>query len=201
MLTRKPLHIVGMGGTLSRHSRSLHALQHALGAAENAGATTDLIALREINLPMYQPELGLGDYEAAVRDFIDRVREADAMIWSTGAYHGSLPGVMKNAIDFMQFLADDATPYLDKKVIGLIATAGGDIAAINTTNAMVNIVHALRGTVPSLSVAIPHAGRVFNADGSIKDAKWAKRLEMLGGLVVEMAGRWQMDAALLGEVS
>jgi len=92
-------------------------------------------------------------------------------------------------------LADDERPYLHQRVVGLIATAGGELAAVNAVNAMVHVVHALRGTAVPLFVAIPRAKQVFNAQGYVVDGKWADRLDQLGKLVVETAN--QLKAANL----
>jgi NAD(P)H-dependent FMN reductase len=52
----EPLTIVGLGGSLARASRSLAALQVALDGAAEAGASTKLLNLRELDLPMYNPD-------------------------------------------------------------------------------------------------------------------------------------------------
>ena len=52
----QPLTIVGLGGSLARTSRSLAALQVALEGAAEAGASTKLLNLRELDLPMYNPD-------------------------------------------------------------------------------------------------------------------------------------------------
>ena len=51
----RKLHVVGIGGTLREGSTSLLALKKALRAAEEAGATTELLDLRELDLPLYAP--------------------------------------------------------------------------------------------------------------------------------------------------
>lgn len=184
------LHIVGMGGTLRANSTSGWALERALRAAEAAGASTDLLTLNEFRLPMYEPGKALEEYDPLVAEFIARVRRADAMIWSTAGYQGSLVGATKNAIDFFQFLSDNDPPYLQDRVVGLTATAGGDIAAINAINAMIHSVTSLRGTVAPLFVAIPQAHAVFDRRGNILNQKWVDRLDQLGRLVVEHASKF-----------
>jgi len=52
----QPLTIVGLGGSLARSSRSLAALRVALEGAAEAGASTQLLDLRELDLPMYNPD-------------------------------------------------------------------------------------------------------------------------------------------------
>lgn len=181
----QPLHIVGIGGTLRADSTSRWALERALEAVHNAGATTELIDLNILRLPMYEPDLPLDAYPADVARFVDAVRRADAFVWSTAGYHGTLAGVTKNALDFLEFVAHDERPYLHNRVVGLIATAGGELAAVNSINAMVHTAHALRATVAPLFVAIPKAWQVWDEQGHIRDAKWAKRLDQLGELVVQ----------------
>ena len=168
-------------------SRSLAALRRALDAAEGAGAEVELLDLRELGLPMYEPGLSLEEYGEDVWRLIEAVRGADALLISTASYHGTLAGVTKNALDFTQFLARDERPYLDGKVVGLISTAGGDQAAAHTTDAMVHVVHALRGVVAPLTVAIPKAWRLSGEDGRITDENYCRRLVRLGRLVVELA--------------
>jgi FMN reductase len=181
------LRVVGIGGTLRGGSSSLGALRRALRAAEEAGGETELLDLRKLNLPMYEPGRRLDAYGPEVRTLVEAVRAADALILSTAAYHGTLAGVTKNALDFTQFLARDERPYLDGRVVGLISTSGGERAAANTTDAMVHVVHALRGIVAPLMVTIPRAWQRSDGEGYITDENYGRRLDKLGKLVVEMA--------------
>lgn len=184
------LRVIGIGGTLRKGSTSLAALRRALTAAKEAGADTELLGLRDLNLPMYEPGRLLEEYGPEVGRLIKTVRETDALLLSTAAYHGTLAGVTKNALDFLQFMARDEKPYLQDKVVGLIATAGGDLAGANAVGAMVHAAHALRGTVAPLTVAVPQAWKRANGDGDIiEDDGYGGRLDQLGRLVVEMAGK------------
>lgn len=186
-MTYSPLHIVGLGGTLRANSRSFYALDHALHSAEAHGARITRFSMLDLNLPMFDPTKVLKDCDEKIQHFIETMRSADGMIWSTGAYHGTLAGVTKNALDYMEYLSGGDNPYLHNKIIGLIATAGGDMAGVNSVAAMVHCVHSLRGIVAPLMVAIPHAGNVFNKEGQITEGKWATKLDSLGKQVVEIA--------------
>ena len=188
-------HVVGIGGTLRDGSTGLRALEIALTAAEEAGATTELLDLRELGLPMYEPGKPLEEFGEGAERLVEAMCGADAMLWSTAAYHGTLAGVTKNALDFAQFLARDEKPYLQDKVVGLIATAGGSMAAVNAINAMVNVVHALRGVAAPLSVPVTQPWRVFDDEGNLNDEGVAGRLESLGKLVVEMATKLGDEAS------
>ena len=185
----RKLHVVGIGGTLREGSTSLLALEEALRAAEEAGATTELLDLRELDLPLYEPGKPLEGGGENVKEVVEAMRGADALLWSTAAYHGTLAGVTKNALDFAQFLAQDERPYLQGRVVGLISTAGGGMAAVNAIGAMVDAVHALRGVVAPLSVPVTQSWKAFDEEGNIRDEGVARRLESLGRIVVEMAAK------------
>jgi len=188
-LNNRRLRIVGIGGTLREGSPSLGALRRALTAAKEAGADTELLDLRELNFPMYEPGRGLQESGSEVEQFVEALRGVDAVLLSTAAYHGTLAGVTKNALDFAQFMASDEEPYLQDKVVGLLVTAGGDLAGTIAADAMVYAVHALHGTVAPLTVAVPQAWKRANGDGDITDEGYGERLDKLGHLVVEMAAR------------
>jgi FMN reductase len=192
-MSQQPVHIVGLGGTLKNPSNSLRALRFALDAAASHGATIDLLDLRQLELPMYDPDRELNDYPAQVVRFVRALQRADGLLLSTAAYHGTLAGVTKNALDYLEFLSDHPRPYLLNKPVGLIATAGGDLADVNSINAMVHVVHSLRGLALPLSVPIHNAGKAFDADGQIINDKVRTRLNQLGKLVVEIAERMQHD--------
>jgi FMN reductase len=124
---------------------------------------------------------------------VEAIRGADALLISTAAYHGTLAGVTKNALDFAQFLARDEKPYLQGKVVGLIATAGGDLAGANAIAAMVHLAHALRATVVPLTVALPQVRKRADGGGDIIDEDYGERLDKLGRLVVKLAARLQPE--------
>ncbi len=182
------LKVVGIGGTLREGSASLGALRRALVAAGEAGAETELLDLRELDLPMYEPGRSLDEYGTGVERLVEELRGADAVLISTAAYHGTLAGVTKNALDFAQFLSGGKHPYFDGKVVGLISTAGGEQAGANATGALVHVVHALRGVVAPLMVSISKAWQRADGSGNITDELYGRRLDSLGELVVDLAG-------------
>src|SRR6266446_1044451 len=111
----KTLTIVGLGGSLARVSRSRAALQVALDGAAALGAETELLDLRGLDLPMYNPD----DHEpteAAAR-LIEASYAADGMIWSSPLYQGTIAGAFKNALDWLHALGDRDPPYLYDTVI------------------------------------------------------------------------------------
>ena len=180
------LSIVGLGGSLRPASSSRAALKVALDGATDAGANVDLLDLRQLNLPMYDPSSD--DVPESVTRLVESVYTADGMIWSSPLYHGSISGSFKNALDWLILLGNREPSYLTDKVIGLISVAGGTqgLQAINT---MEFIVRALRGWVVPLVVPIPQSFQAFEDTGRPANAQIEEPLKTLGGEVVRVARR------------
>lgn len=175
--------VVGLGGSLRAASTSLTALRTALTGAAAAGADTRLLPVRELDLPMYTPER---DVPEAVHRLVEAVAGAEAMIWSSPTYQGSVSGALKNALDWLILLADHQPPYLTNKPIGLVATAGG-VQGLQAINAMEFSVRALRGWAVPLVLPIAQSWQVFDPEGRLTDAAIADQLRRLGAEVARTA--------------
>jgi hypothetical protein len=120
-----PPTIVGLGGSLRKGSTSRTALQRALAGAAATGAETTLLDLRELDLPMYDPDDD--DPTEAAATLIESCHAADGLLWSSPLYQGTISGAFKNALDWLHVLGRRDPPYLHDKVIGLISAAGGTL--------------------------------------------------------------------------
>lgn len=176
--------VVGVGGSLAAQSSSLAALRIALEGAAEAGAQTELLDIRELNLPMYAPDIS--EAPDSVRQLCDSVNSADGLLWSSPLYHGTISGSFKNALDWLQLLSDRKPAYLTDKVVGLISTAGGT-QGLQAVNTMEFVVRALRGWAVPLVIPIPQAWRVFDSEGHSHDEKIAEQLHALGHEVTRAA--------------
>jgi FMN reductase len=183
--TVRPLQIVGLGGSLDGDSSSRAALQVALDGARLAGAHTELLDLRELDLPLYVH--GMVPPPGA-RRLVESMAQAHGLIWSSPLYHGTISGALKNALDWLELLAHRDPPYLTDKVVGLVATAGG-VQGLQAINTMEYIVRALRGLTLPLTAPVSHAHQAFDADGEPRDAKVKAQLHRLGHELVRVAAR------------
>src|SRR6266567_2541643 len=115
----KPL-IVGIGGTTRANSSTEKALRFALGVCEKDGAETVLFDGPTLDvLPHYAPEKPERRTEAT--DLVKAVRRADGIIVATPGYHGTISGLVKNALDYTEDLREDDQPYFANRPVGCIA--------------------------------------------------------------------------------
>ncbi len=178
--TVRPL-IVGIGGTAVPDSSTERALAVAIAAAERAGARVRLFGAATLaGLPLY---LTAPCREPAA-ELIESVRQADGLIIASPGYHGSVSGLVKNALDHLEALSGDERAYLDGVPVGLIATAYGWQATGSTLATLRAIVHALRGWPTPLGAAVNCFGKIFEG-GRCVDAVAAANLELVGRQVFD----------------
>jgi FMN reductase len=177
--------IVGIGGTLRDGSTSERALRIALGEAERLGARTRIFAGPLLNLAAYDP----ADKNRSVVavELVDALRGADGIIIATPSYHGSISGLIKNAIDYAEDLRADARIYFSDRAVGAIVCADGIQAMGSTLAALRAIIHALRGWPTPFAAAVNAALRPFTADGKCTDPLVAQQLAFVAQQVVEFA--------------
>ena len=188
-MPEQPL-IVGIGGTVRSPSSSERVLTAALAAAEAAGARTEMFGGEILaRLPIYNPaDPGEPPERSAL---VDAVREADGVIVATPGYHGSISGLLKNALDSLEPLRDDARPYLDGRAVGCIVVADGWQACGSALASLRAIVHALRGWPTPLGATINSALKPFGEDGAFVDPRDAFQVETVAQQVVTFAKRWE----------
>jgi FMN reductase len=182
--TKKPF-ILGLGGTTNPESSTEQALAISLQAAAAAGAETELFGSdRLMALPHYRSDpAGLNQ---TGKDLVALVRRADGVLLSSPGYHGTVSGLVKNAIDYIEETSDDDRTYLDGLPIGLIVTAHGWQAVGSTLAALRSIVHSLRGWPTPLGVGINASGGMFR-DGICNDQGVSTQLELVARQVMQRA--------------
>jgi FMN reductase len=183
----KSPYIVALGGTLRSNSSTERAMRHVLEATRRAGARTKLISGMALQLPLYQPENG--ERVEGARVLVAELSQADGIILGSPGYHGSISGLIKNALDYAEDLRGDARPYFSGRAVGCIATAGGWPGAVNTLSALRDIVHSLRGWPTPLGAAINTSENVFDEDGACLMPRVGQILDTMAVEVMDFAQR------------
>ncbi|WP_324764094.1 NAD(P)H-dependent oxidoreductase (plasmid) [Sinorhizobium meliloti] len=177
--------VVGLGGTTREGSSTELALRYALKEAEKAGAHTILFNGPSLMMPMYAPEVPHRTAEA--RELIAALRAADGIVIASPAYHGSISGLVKNALDYTEDMRNDAAAYLDGRAVGCITCAYGPQAAGTTLVALRSIVHALRGWPTPLGVGINSLTCRFSPNGGPSDGAVGDQLKIMATQVTQGA--------------
>ena len=184
-MSRKPL-ILGIGGTIRAGSSTEKALVCALARAEALGAETRLMGGEFLgSLPIFDPRPS--EPTAAQSKLAEAVRAADGIIVASPGYHGSISGVIKNALDTLELTGHDAQPYLTGKPVGTVITAAGAQAGGTTLMALRAIIHALRGWPTPFGAALNAANDLFDEAGGCRDEKDAWQLDTVAEQVMEFA--------------
>lgn len=180
----RPL-IVGLGGTLRANSSTERALRYCLAAVEQQGGRTSIFAGPDIELPMYAPH----ELERTPRaaQLVATLREADAVVVASPGYHGSVSGLIKNALDYFEDLREDPRVYLDNAPWGCITCAYGWQAAVGTLGQLRNIGHALRAWPTPLGVAINSADKIWDDAGELADSTIRSQLELMATQLLSFA--------------
>ena len=169
--------IVGMAGSLRSSSYSQQALEIAAQRVEALGAEMEILDLRCLKLPFCNGENDYPEYPD-VDKMREKVKQADGLILATPEYHGSVSGVIKNALDLMSF------EHLDGKVTGLISVLGGQSNS-NALNDLRLIMRWVHGWVIPEQIAIGQAWNAFSTDGKLLDEKLSERFDKFAQSLVE----------------
>jgi len=172
--------VVGLAGSLRARSTTHMAVHWALLGAADDGARTQFLDLAAYDLPF----LGREEEPAAaraVKRFLGDLRSADGILLGSPEMHGSLSGVLKNALDLT-----DRTLF-EGKMVGLIGVAGGRLGASETLSHLRAIGRSLQAWVVPIQVSIATSMEAFDATGQPVDAELRDRLRSVGRQVAHFA--------------
>jgi FMN reductase len=188
MATKDKLRVAGICGSLRKGSYTRMALAVALRGAEEAGAETQLIDLREYQLVFCDG----GDTDDVPKD-VSRLRQdvqrAQGIILATPEYHGGYSGVLKNALDLMGF------DEFEGKMIGLVGVSGGGLGASGPLASLRSVGRALHAWVVPEQAGVANVDEAFDDNGNCKDDGIEKRLKAVGRQVAKFAGLHNSEQA------
>ncbi|MGH3796457.1 MAG: NADPH-dependent FMN reductase [Pseudonocardiaceae bacterium] len=179
------LTVVGIGGSIRANSQSERALNVVLEGARAAGAETFAVTGGSLVLPFYDP--AMPERSAVAHRLVEALRQADGVVLVSPGYHGTVSGLVKNALDYVEDLRSDTRPYLDGRAVGCVAIAQGWQATVTTLSALRSIVHALRGWPTPLGAALNSGEVAFDERGVPSDPAVERTLRTIGEQVVQFA--------------
>jgi NAD(P)H-dependent FMN reductase len=182
--------IVGISGSLRQGSFNT-ALLRAAAAAMPHGAELRIESIRAI--PLYDGDLERdAGIPPAVQALKDAIAAADGLLLATPEYNNSVPGVMKNAIDWLTRPPADIPRVFGAKPVAILGATPGGFGTVLAQNAWLPVLRVL-GTRPWFGgrLAVARAANVFDANGALTDQAVAQQLRAFveGFVAFVRAGR------------
>lgn len=180
-------HILAIAGSNRKDSMNRKALSIAVAGAREAGAVVTVADLREFAMPIYDADSheanGLPEGMLALRKL---AMAANGLLIASPEYNASITPLLKNTIDWLSQSVNGesgSAPFANK-ICGLMGASNG---AFGTIRALPHVSYILSnlGAFVLPVVAVPKAGELMNADGTIKDERAGKMLHQLGKKVAE----------------
>lgn len=164
MSDAQQIKVLGISGSLRKGSYNSAALREAQRVAP-AGMQIEIADIAQI--PLYNDDVRVAGFPAPVERLVAQIRAADAVLFVTPEYNYSVPGVLKNAIDWVSRAPEQ--PLAGKPA----AIMGVSPGRLGTARAQ----YHLRQTMVFLDahllnkpeVMIGNAGQLFDADGALAD--------------------------------
>jgi chromate reductase len=179
------MRVLGISGSLRRDSLNSALLR---AAAERLPAGAELVEFERLrDVPPYDEDVEAAGIEPeAVRELRDAVRSADAVLVATPEYNSSIPGQLKNALDWVSRPAGKSA--LNGKPAAAIGASTGMFGAVWAQAEARKVLGALGGRVVEAELPVPHAGELLVHDGRLElPPDQAERLEELLAELVAVA--------------
>jgi len=172
--------IVGLAGSLHAESATRMAVEYALRGAEEEGAKVKLLDLAAYDLPYWSLEKEDGNVRQVER-FLAELRTSDGIIIGSPEMHGSISGVLKNALDLASI------DEFEGKMVGLVGIAGGRMGATEALSHLRTIGRSLHAWVVPTQASISNSATAFDFRGEPTDPEVRSRLKSVGREVARFA--------------
>lgn len=181
--------IAGFSGSLRQGSYN-SALLRAAAAMMPADSRIDVASIRPFPLYNGDDEAAEG-VPAAVTAVKDAIAAADGLLIATPEYNNSIPGVAKNAIDWLSRPPADIARVFGGKPVALMGASPGGFGTILSQNAWLPVLRTLGAELWSGGrLMVSRANTVFDAQGNIIDARTDELLRsFLQGFVDSIRAR------------
>ena len=198
-MTNKPI-ILAVAGSLRQHSFNQRVLKVAINGAEKAGAEVIHINLNDFPMPLYnaddQDKFGFNEHTLRLQALINK---ADGLLIATPSYNGSLPAVLKNAIDWTSRTNEfyqKSDLYLGKTA-AILSASPGSLGGIHALFHLRDILNSLKVHVLPNEVAVTFVDEKFDGDSArMIEARTKQALEELGQSLVERVEKSRPKAAV-----
>jgi chromate reductase len=175
--------ILGISGSL-RHGSFNTALLRAAGEVAPEGVEVTIFeGLRDI--PPYDDDLRQEAPQPAVEKLSEAIRRADAVLFATPEYNHGLPGVLKNAIDWVSRPVSE-TP-LRNKPTAIMGASGGLMGTVRAQQQLREVLQGFTPLLHSPEVLVTSAASRFDEQGALTDEPTREFVRLLVSGLVDWA--------------
>jgi chromate reductase, NAD(P)H dehydrogenase (quinone) len=180
------MRVLGISGSLRRDSYNTKLLR---AAEELLPPFVELQVWDELKaVPPFDEDDELGPEPAAVASLREAVRQADAVLFATPEYNASIPGQLKNAVDWLS--RPFATTPLRNKPALVVGASTGAFGAVWSQAELRKVLATAGARVVEADVAVGHAPAKFDEEGRLVDEELREQLaEALEVLRAELPGQ------------
>jgi chromate reductase len=182
--------ILGISGSLRRDSHNTNLLRAAVETAGPEVEVTLYDGLKEI--PPYDEDDDMPRPPSVAR-LASEIADADAVLFSTPEYNSSIPGQLKNVLDWIS--RPVATNALRNKPVAVVGASTGAFGAVWAQAELRKVLAALGARVLDLELPVPHAHTRFDEGGLADDEIRAGLAEAIGALASEVRLSERVNAA------
>jgi chromate reductase len=167
------MRILAISGSLRRGSHNASLLR----AAEELLTPGDELVFWDglKDVPAYDEDDDVEPAFAAVAELRAAVTAADAVLFATPEYNSSIPGALKNALDWAS--RPIATNVFRNKPVAVIGSSAGMFGAVWAQAELRKVLAAIGARVAEVEVAVGHAGEKFDEQGVLLDDGLREQLE------------------------
>jgi NAD(P)H-dependent FMN reductase len=177
--------IVGISGSLRRESYNTKLL-HAANDVLPDGATLTILSI--IDIPLYNGDVEFADgVPPAVTKIKEAIAAADALLISTPEYNNSVPGVLKNAVDWLSRPNKDIPHVFGNKATAIMGATPGGFGTVLAQAAWLPVLRTLETRYFTPKMLVSGAGKAFDDDGLLTDTLVRERLVRFLADFVEFA--------------
>jgi chromate reductase, NAD(P)H dehydrogenase (quinone) len=167
--------VLGISGSLRRGSYN-SALLRAAQRLMPEDATLEIATIRGI--PLYDADVEAQGIPAAVSQLKEAIVAADGVLLATPEYNNSLPGVLKNAIDWLSRPSSDIKRVFGGKPFAMIGASAGGFGTILSQTAWLPVLRTLGTQVWfGARLMVSRSAGVFDESGALKDAAVEEQLK------------------------
>jgi chromate reductase, NAD(P)H dehydrogenase (quinone) len=158
--------VLGISGSLRRDSHNTRLLRAAGELVAERGAEFEVFdGLKAV--PPYDEDDDVGNGPAAVAHLRQAIADADAVLFATPEYNSSIPGVLKNALDWAS--RPPATSPLRNKPVAVIGASTGVFGAVWAQAELRKVLGATGARVAEVELALGHAHEHLDPAGRLTD--------------------------------